>query len=183
MRWEIDPAHSQIRFKVRHMMISNVRGTFDDFTGTVDFDPDNPEQTGVDIKIDAASINTSEDQRDTHLRSPDFFNAEEYPFLTYKSKRVEVLDDHHARLYGDLTIRDETHEVPLEVEYTGIAKSPWGMYSAGFTAETTINRKEWGLEWNQALETGGVLVGDDIHIDINLEIIQQTEEEEETATA
>lgn len=179
MKWQIDPAHSLVEFKVRHMMISNVRGRFEDFTGTVDFDPENPERTGVDITIDAASINTFEEDRDTHLRSADFLNAEEYPDLTFRSKRVEVIDEHHAKLYGDLTIRGETHEVPLDVEYTGIAKSPWGTYSAGFTAQTTINRKDWGLEWNQVLETGGVLVGDDIHINIELEIIQQEQEEAE----
>lgn len=181
--WNIDPAHSAVHFKVRHMMIANVRGEFEDFTGMVDFDPENPVATKVDIAIDAASINTREEQRDGHLRSPDFLNAEEYPHITYKSKRVEVLSDDTARLTGDLTIRDVTREVPLEVEYAGMAQSPWGTTSAGFTATTTINRKDWGLTWNQALETGGVLVGDDIKIDIELEIVKQEEEETEAATA
>ncbi len=181
--WNIDPAHSAVHFKVRHMMISNVRGEFESFTGKVDFDPENPLATKVDIAIDAASINTREEQRDAHLRSPDFLNAEEYPHLTFKSKRVEVLSDDRARLIGDLTIRDVTREVALDVEYAGMAQSPWGTTSAGFTATTTINRKDWNLTWNQALETGGVLVGDNIKIDIELEIIKQEEEETEAATA
>ena len=176
MAWQIDPAHSQIQFSVRHMMITNVRGTFDRFSGTVDFDEENPAQTTVDVQIEAASVNTREPDRDAHLRSPDFFNAEQYPYLTFKSKRVDVIDDTHARLIGDLTIRDVTREVSLMVEYVGQAKSPWGMVSAGFNASTTINRKDWGLTWNQALETGGVLVGDNVNISIEVELIKQPEE-------
>ena len=181
--WQIDPVHSHIEFKVRHMMISRVRGRFEKFGGTVDFDPDNPERTGVDIEIEAASINTDAADRDAHLRSPDFLYAEEFPVLRYKSKRVEVIDDNHARLIGDLTIRDVTREVPLDVEYSGLAKSPWGSTSAGFTASTTINRKDFNLTWNQTLETGGVLVGDDIEVNIELELIKQEQEEQEAETS
>ncbi len=183
MKWQIDPAHSLIEFKVRHMMISNVRGRFEKFTGTIDFDPEKPEQTSVDITIDAASINTFEEQRDAHLRSADFLDVENYPELTFRSKRVEVIDDHHAKLYGDLTIRGKAREVQLDVEHSGVAKSPWGSYSAGFTAQTTINRKDWGLEWNQVLETGGVLVGEEIRINIELELIRQEQEASEAEAA
>ncbi|NLH08165.1 MAG: YceI family protein [Chloroflexi bacterium] len=183
MKWQIDPAHSLIEFKVRHMMISNVRGRFEKFTGTIDFDPEKPEQTSVDITIDAASINTFEAQRDAHLRSADFLDVENYPELTFRSKRVELIDDHPAKLYGDLTIRGKAREVQLDVEHSGVAKSPWGTYSAGFTAETTINRKDWGLEWNQLLETGGVLVGDEIRINIELELIRQEQEAPEAEAA
>jgi len=177
MSWQIDSAHSQISFTVRHMMISKVRGRFESFTGEINFDENNPENTTVYIEIDAASINTREEQRDGHLKSPDFLNAEQYPKLVFKSKRVEKSSDNTGKLIGDLTIRDVTREVVLDVEYAGIAKSPWGTISAGFSATTTINREDWGLTWNQALETGGVLVGKEIKIEIELELVKQPEAE------
>ena len=157
------------------MMISNVRGGFENFTGVVDFDEDNPANTTVDVQIEAASISTRDPQRDGHLRSPDFLDAEKYPYLTFKSKRVNVIDTQHARLVGDLTIRDITREVTLNVEYSGMSRSPWGTTNAGFAASTKISRKDWNLNWNVALETGGWLVGDEIKIDLELEIIQEAE--------
>ena len=175
MSWTIDSAHSEVNFTVRHMMITNVRGRFDKFGGTIDFDEVNPANTRVDVQIEAASINTGDAQRDGHLRSPDFLDVEKYPYLTFKSKRVEVIDDRHARLVGDLTIRDVTREVTLDVEYYGTSKSPWGTTNAGFTATTKINRKDWNLTWNVALETGGWLVSDEVKIDLDLEIIKQAE--------
>jgi polyisoprenoid-binding protein YceI len=184
MAWVIDSAHTEVNFAVRHMMISNVRGQFQKVNGTVEFDEANPATSKVDVQIEAASVNTKEEKRDTHLKSPDFFDAEKYPYLTFKSKRVEVKDAHHGYLIGDLTIRDVTREVTLDVEYNGSAKSPWGTTSAGFSAKTTIKRKEWNLNWNVALETGGWLVGDDIHITIELEIVNQPEAvSAETVTA
>jgi polyisoprenoid-binding protein YceI len=155
------------------MMISNVRGRFEDFTGAVEFDEEDPARSSVEVQIEAASINTKEPQRDTHLRSPDFLDAENFPQLRYKSRRVEMIDASHGRMTGDLTIRDLAREVVLDVEYAGQVKAPWGAVSAGFTASTAINRKDWGLNWNVALETGGVLVGDIIKINIELEIVQQ----------
>lgn len=175
MSWKIDSAHSEISFSVRHMMISNVRGHFENLDGTIEFDQQNPENTKVEARIAAASINTREANRDNHLRSPDFLDAEQYPDLVFKSTRVEVINDRKAKLYGDLTIRDQTHPVALDVEFNGLAKSPWGQTSAGFSASTTLNRKTWGLTWNQALETGGVLVGDDIKVNIEVEVIKQEE--------
>src|SRR3990172_11008870 len=172
MAWQIDPAHSQIQFSARHMMISNVRGRFESFTGSVEFDEIDTTRSRVEVEIDAASINTREPQRDGHLKSPDFLNAEQYPYLRFKSTRVEKVDDTHGRIVGDLTIRDMTQQVVLNVEYAGQAKSPWGTVSAGFSATAKINRKDWGLTWNAALETGGVLVGDDLKIDIALEIVK-----------
>jgi len=163
------------------MMISKVRGFFESYSGTVNFVEDNPVESIVDITIDSASINTRDEQRDGHLRSPDFLNVEEFPHLTYVCKRIEQDNANSGRLIGDLTIRDVTHEVVLDVEYTGKAKSPWGQESAGFEASTTISRKDWGLEWNQALETGGWLVGDKIKIDIELEIVNVPEAEAEAA--
>jgi len=181
MTWQIDPAHSHIQFSARHMMISTVRGRFEDFSGTVDFDEDNPEKSSVYVEIDAGSINTREEQRDNHLRSPDFLEADKYPVLTFASKRIELIDEDTARVIGDLTIRDVTREVVLKVDYQGQAVSPWGTTSAGFSASTKINRKDFDLTWNQALETGGVLVGDELKIDIELEIVKQAEAEAELA--
>lgn len=182
MSWQIDQAHSHIQFAVRHMMISTVRGEFEKFNGTIDFDPENPEQSQVSVRIDAASINTRQPDRDNHLRSADFLNVEEYPVLLFESKRIERLGDNRGRVVGDLTIRGVTREVVLDVEYAGMARSPWGTTSAGFSATTTLDRKEWGLTWNQALETGGVLVGDKIKVNIEIELVKQ-EEEAPTASA
>jgi polyisoprenoid-binding protein YceI len=173
MSWQIDSAHSQIQFSVRHMMISNVRGRFENFTGVVEFNEQDLTQSKVDVQIEAASVNTREAQRDGHLKSPDFFNADKYPYLTFKSRRIEKTDATHGRVVGDLTIRDVTKEAVLNVEYAGQAKSPWGTTSAGFSATTKINRKDWGLTWNQTLETGGVLVGDEISVNVDLEIVKQ----------
>jgi polyisoprenoid-binding protein YceI len=175
MSWNIDSAHTEVNFSVRHMMISNVRGQFQKLSGTVEFDEQNPANTTVDVQIETASVNTKDEKRDGHLRSPDFFDTEKYPYLAFKSKRVDVKDSTHAILYGDMTIRNITHEVVLDVEFNGLAKSPWGTTSAGFTAKTQIKRKNWGLNWNVALETGGWLVSDDINIGIELEIVKQPE--------
>jgi polyisoprenoid-binding protein YceI len=181
--WKIDPAHSQVTFSVRHMMISNVRGRFENLEGEVHFDEQKPARSMVDVRIEAASIDTREADRDGHLKSPDFLNVEEYPYITFKSKRVEKIDEDHGRITGDLTIRGSSREVVLDVEYHGQAKSPWGSTSAGFSASTRINRKDWGLTWNKALETGGVLVGDEISINIEMEIIKQEAEETEAVSA
>jgi polyisoprenoid-binding protein YceI len=183
MNWQIDSAHSEINFTVRHMMISNVRGRFENFTGEVNFDEHNPENTTVEVQMDASSINTREVKRDNHLRSQDFLYVEKYPYLTFLSKRVELTSKNRARLVGDLTVRDTTREVTLNVEYSGLAKSPWGTTSAGFSATGTLNRSDWNLTWNQALETGGVLVGDEIKFNIEVEIVKQAEAEPELAAA
>jgi polyisoprenoid-binding protein YceI len=177
MLWKQDNAHSEILFSVRHMMISKVRGQFDKFETDVNLDLDHPENTTVEARIEAASINTSEPDRDAHLKSPDFLNAEKYPYLVFKSTKVEVLDKNHAKMTGDLTIQDVTRPVIMDVEYAGLAKSPWGANTVGFTASTKISRKNWNLNWNVALETGGWLVGDEIEIDIQLELAQVPEEE------
>jgi polyisoprenoid-binding protein YceI len=179
--WKIDPAHSAINFTVRHMMISNVRGGFEKFDGKVEFNEENPEDSNVEVRIDAASINTREEKRDAHLRSADFLDVENHPYISFRSTRIERAGDDTGILYGDLTIRDETIEVPLHVQFNGLATSPWGQTSAGFTADGKFNRRDWGLEWNQALETGGVLVGDEVKIDIELEIIRQETPEAEPA--
>jgi polyisoprenoid-binding protein YceI len=174
MSWTIDPSHSYIQFAARHMMISKVRGQFDLFDVDLDFDEENLANTAVSARINAASINTKNKDRDNHLKSPDFLNAADYPELIFQSKRVEVNGGIDGYLIGDLTIRAITKEVKLKVDYTGQAKNPFsGQISAGFAARGAINRKDFDLTWNQALETGGVLVGDEINIDIELEIIKQ----------
>ncbi len=181
MSYQIDQAHSQIQFTVRHMMISKVRGWFEKFDGTVALDEQEPSNSTVDVRIEAASINTRDAQRDAHLRSPDFLDAEKYPYLYFKSTKVEVLDQMHAKLHGELTIKGASRPVVMDVEYSGQAKSPWGTTSYGFSGTTTINRKDWGLEWNKALETGGWLVGDEITIDIELELVKVVEEAKQAA--
>ena len=175
MTWNIDYTHSQITFMARHMMISKVRGRFEDWAGVVNYDETNPANTNVDITIQASSINTKEEQRDRHLASADFLDAENFPTLTFKSTRVEQDDAHNGRLIGDLTIRGVTKEVALDVEYSGTGKNPWGMTVAGFSATTTISRSEWGLTWNVALEAGGFLVSDKITIEIELELQKVTQ--------
>lgn len=177
MTWTIDSSHTRVGFSARHMMITNVNGQFEKVEGTVEFNEENPTATLVDVKIEAASINTRDPQRDGHLKSPDFLDAEKFPYLTFKSTRVEQIDESTAKMYGDLTIRSVTRPVVMNVEYHGLAKSPWGSFSAGFSANTKISRKEWGLEWNVALETGGLLVSDAVNIAIELEIIKQLEVE------
>ena len=173
MSWKIDPSHTRAVFSVRHMMISNVHGQFHNVAGTVNFDEAQPTHSSVDVQIEAASIDTNDERRDGHLKSPDFLDAENYPYLTFVSKRVEVVGEDHGRIYGDLTIRGVTREVVLDTEYNGQAKGPYGQQSAGFTASTKINRKDFGLVWNMGLETGGVLVGDIVNISIELEIVKQ----------
>jgi polyisoprenoid-binding protein YceI len=186
MAWQIDAAHSEIQFSARHMMIATVRGQFKNFTGTVEGDEQNPTAAKVDVQIETTSLVTGDEKRDGHLRSPDFFDVETYPYITFKSTRVEQLDGEHAKLHGDLTIRDVTKPVVLDVEYAGQAKTPWGTTNAGFNAQTKISRKEWGLNWNVALETGGWLVSDEIKINIELELVKQAvpaAEVEETVAA
>ncbi len=174
MSWKIDSSHSQITFSVRHMMISNVHGRFETFGGTVDFNEADPAKSIVDIKIDASTINTRDPMRDNHLRSPDFFEAEKYPSITFVSKRIEKVDNNHGRIYGDLTIRNITREVVLDTEYSG-QSTIWGKTSAGFSASTLINRKNWDLNWNKVVESGGLLVGEDININIDLELVKEPE--------
>jgi polyisoprenoid-binding protein YceI len=175
MSWYVDPQHSHIEFSARHLMIHTVRGWFDRFEVDIQFDEQNPTRTTVDVKIEAASLNTRSEQRDGHLRSADFLDAEKYPYLTFKSKRVEQSSKNHGRLIGDLTIRGVTREVALDVNYNGQITNPWGAVVSGFVAETKINRKEWGLTWNQILEGGSLLVGEEITIHIELELKKQPE--------
>lgn len=178
----IDPSHTSVGFTVRHLMVTKVRGSFEKVSGTVKYDPNEPEKIVIDATIDAASINTREAKRDEHLRSPDFFDVAKHPTLTFKSKKAKVLGKGKLEVIGDLTIRGVTKEVTLQVE--GLdqeIKDPWGNVRRGATATTRINRKDFGLAWNQVLETGGVMVGEDVDIQIDVQLIRQAAKEEAAA--
>ena len=173
--WVMDRAHTSVEFGARHMVITTVRGRFAKFDVDVDFDEANPERSRVEARIDATSIDTKEPQRDAHLRSPDFLNAEKFPFVTFKSSRIEPRGKGSYNLIGDLTIRDVTREVVLDTTFAGIVKGPQGDQHAGFTAEVTINRKDFGANWNMVLEAGGWLVGDSVKIIIEAELVKQSQ--------
>ena len=170
--WNIDPTHSQVEFAVRHLMISTVRGRFADVKGTVVTDESDPSKAEVDVVIGVNSIDTREPQRDAHLKSADFFDAEAFPAITFKSTRVIGGRGDRFELVGDLTIHGVTREVTLDVTSEGRAKDPWGGERAGYSATTRINRRDFGLTWNQALETGGFVVGDEIKISLDLELVR-----------
>jgi polyisoprenoid-binding protein YceI len=170
--WEIDPAHSSAQFSVKHMMISNVKGEFSKVSGRVNFDPENPENSTVEAAVDVGSISTREPDRDKHLKSPDFFDVAKYPKMVFKSKRVVKNSDGSLQLVGDLTIHGVTRETAFTLEGpTPAAKDPWGNVRRGASASVKINRKDFGLTWNTALETGGVLVGDEVKITLDVEMI------------
>lgn len=164
----IDKAHSEATFQVRHLL-TKVRGRFADFAGTIEFDEAAPERSAVALTIQAASIDTNEPQRDQHLRSADFFETEKYPTLTFASKSIKAAGSGAYTVTGDLTIHGVTRTIDLDASYLGVAKDPWGNAKFGFEAETTINRKDFGLSWNAALETGGVLVGEDVKIAVSVQ--------------
>jgi polyisoprenoid-binding protein YceI len=171
--WSIDPAHSHVEFAVKHLMISTVKGRFGVVRGTVRLDDSNPARGQAEIEIDADSIDTREPKRDAHLRSADFFDVETFPSITFRSARIADATGDRFKLIGDLTIHGVTREVTLDVTAEGRGKDPWGGERAGFSAATKIKRSEFGLTWNQALETGGFVVGDDIKISLDVEVVKQ----------
>jgi len=173
MAWEIDPSHSEATFSVKHMMFSTVRGHFNVLSGHLHIDEEHPENSWVDAQVDASSVDTRDEKRDGHLRSPDFFDAEHYPTLTFKSTKVEKLGGDEYRVLGDLTMHGVTKPVVFNAKYNGLGKNPWGLQVAGLSAKTKVNRKDWGLNWNAALESGGVLVSEDVNIEIDLEALQK----------
>jgi len=168
--WTIDPVHSRLGFSVRHMMIAKVRGSFTDFSGEVTI-ADDPLQSTVAVDVQLGSIDTANDDRDNHLRTNDFFDVANHPTMTFRSTRVEADGDDYI-VHGDLTIRGVTNPVALEVEFDGTSKDPWGGTRAGFSAETEINRKDWGMEWNTPLEAGGVMLGDKVKIEIDVQLVK-----------
>lgn len=174
--WQIDPAHTSVEFAVKHMMFTTVRGRFKDVSGTIVADEENPENSRVEVEIGAGSIDTGVADRDAHLRSGDFLDAESHPTLTFRSRRIEGAIDREGksfRVIGDLSIRGTTMEVTLDATYDGRGKDPWGGERAGFTAKTEIDRRDWGLKWNQALETGGILVGNSVKIELEVQAVRQ----------
>ena len=171
--YKIDPAHSSAHFAVRHMMISNVRGGFSGVEGSIDYDPDNPTQSKIDVVIDASKINTLDEQRDTHLKSPDFLHVEEHPTITFRSTKIESAGEGEWKITGDLTIHGVTKQVVLNTEGpTPEGKDPFGNIRIGASATTKIKRSDFGLKWNAPLETGGILIGDELKIELEVSAIK-----------
>ena len=170
--WTIDPAHSHVEFAVRHLMISTVKGRFGVVTGTLKTDETDPAKGEVDVSIDAASIDTREAQRDAHLKSADFFHVEQFPAITFRGSRIAAVDGDRFKLTGDLSMHGVTREVTLDVTSEGRGRDPWGGERAGFSATTKIKRSDFGLTWNQVLETGGIAVGDEIKISLDIEAVK-----------
>ena len=170
--YTLDQGHTTIEFVGRHLMITKVRGRFTDFDGTIVIG-DLPEQSSVEVTINTASVDSSDEKRDGHLRSPDFLDVDSYPTITFRSTKVDIDNDGTAKVTGDLTVKDVTHPVTLDVEFDGAQADPWGGQRLGFSAHTEIDREAWGLTWNVALETGGVLVGKKIRLEFNVEAVKQ----------
>jgi polyisoprenoid-binding protein YceI len=172
-KWQIDTTHSEVQFKVKHMMISTVTGYFSNFNATVQTEGDDFTTAQVDFTADLSSISTNNEQRDAHLKSADFFDAENHPQVKFTSSKLEKVDDENYLLHGDLTIRGTTKPVQLKVEYGGIAVDPWGNTRVGFTVDGKINRKEFGLHWSAVTEAGGIVVSDEVRLHVNAEFIKE----------
>lgn len=173
-KWAIDPSHSEISFKAKHLMITNVKGVFKEFEGTVYTSGDNFLTSDIEFKMNAASVDTGAPDRDGHLKSADFFDVENFKEVRFKGTSLDKTDDENYVLMGDLTIKNVTKKVALEVEFSGVMKDPWGNEKAGYALSGKINRKDFGLLWNAALETGGVLVSDEIKINSEVQLLKQT---------
>ncbi|WP_431134759.1 YceI family protein [Psychroserpens mesophilus] len=169
--WAIDPAHSEITFKVKHLMISNVKGEFKTFEASID--GEDFTNSTLSAKIDASSISTNNNDRDTHLKSPDFFEVEQFPEITFKSTSLKKGDDDEYKLVGDLTIKGVTKEITLDTEFGGFMKDPYGNEKAGFSINGKLNRKDFRLNWNAALEAGGVMVGNEVKINAEVQFVKQ----------
>lgn len=175
MGWNLDSAHSRVGFAVRHMMVSTVRGEFKTFRGTLQLDDQDFTRSAITGEIEAASVDTGVQQRDDHLRSADFFDAADHPVLRFVSRRIERKEGDEYRIVGDLSIRGVTREVVLDAEYGGVHKNPWGQTVTGLSASGKIDRRDFGLTWNSALEAGGLLVGDQVKLELEFEAIQVAE--------
>jgi polyisoprenoid-binding protein YceI len=167
--WQIDPAHSIVEFSGRHMMVSTYKGRFKGLKGTIVIDEANPAESSVEVEIDTTTVDSGQEQRDGHLKSPDFLDVATYPTITFKSTKVVPEGNEKAKVNGDLSLHGVTKPVTLDVELNGFGKNPWGKDVAGFEARTTISRKDFDLNFNVALETGGVLLGDTIKIELHIE--------------
>ena len=174
IKWALDSTHSELMFKVRHMMITNVKGEFRKFDASILTDGSDFTTSSIDVTIDASSIFTNDDNRESHLKSADFFDVEKYPTLSFQGQSFKKVDDDEYKLKGILTIKDVSKEIALDVEFGGINKDPWGNEKAGFSVKGSINRKDFGLNWNAALETGGVLVSEEVLITAEVQFVTQT---------
>jgi len=172
-KWVLDPTHSEIQFKVKHLMITTVTGYFREFSASAESNGDDFGDARISFEAKTASIDTNNADRDTHLKSGDFFEADKFPVLKFHSKEIKKSGDGGFKLGGDMTIKDVTKPVTLDVEFGGIMKDPWGNQKAGFSLSGKINRKDWGLNWNAALETGGVLVSDEVRIFCEIQLAKQ----------
>lgn len=170
-KWALDPAHSELTFKVKHLMISNVKGEFKTFDASID--GEDFKNSNFNVTIDTGSIYTNNDDRDAHLKSPDFFEVEQYPEITFVSKSLKKVDENEFKLLGDLTIKGITKEITLDTEFGGYMKDPYGNEKAGFSINGKLNRKDFGLNWNAALEAGGVMVGNEIKINADVQFVKQ----------
>jgi polyisoprenoid-binding protein YceI len=176
MAWTIDKAHSRIGFSVKHMMISTVHGQFKEFDGKVEINDNDLTHSHLEGAVQAASVDTQDEKRDAHLRSADFFDAEKYPTLSFASTRIEKKGEDRYHVTGNLKIKDVTREVTFDVTEEGRGKDPWGGQRIGFSGQLALNRKDFGLNWNVALEAGGWLVHEQVKIDIDLEVVQMTQQ-------
>jgi polyisoprenoid-binding protein YceI len=174
IKWGIDPAHSEIGFKVKHLMITNVKGEFNEFDGSFVTTGDDFLTAEIDLWMNPESIDTGNADRDKHLKSEDFFDVVKYKEITFVGNTIEFVEEGSYNLYGDLRIKGISKRIKLGVEFSGIAKDPWGNQKAGFTLHGKINRKDWGLTWNSTLEAGGVLVGDEILINCEIQMVKQS---------
>ncbi|HLQ33137.1 MAG TPA: YceI family protein [Chloroflexota bacterium] len=175
MSWTVDPMHTQVEFSAKHMGIMTVKGHFTGVQATINFNEDDFTASSVEATIDAGTLTTNDERRDTHLESPDFLNVEQFPTIAFKSTHIEHAAHDQYKMTGNLTIRDVTRPVTLDVVYSGQGKDPMGNVHAGFSAYTTINRKDWGLTWNVALETGGLLVGEEVKLALEVEAVKAAE--------
>jgi polyisoprenoid-binding protein YceI len=174
--WDLDPAHTRLGFAVRHAMVATVRGNFGIFSGVLHLDHAEPGKSSAEVEVDATSINTGNQQRDDHLRSPDFLDVAKYPKVTFRSTSAEAGGEPDSYiLHGELTIRDTTRPVTFEFDLLGSSPDPYGNVRAGFEGKTTINRKDWGLTWNHAIEAGGVMVGEKVKIELDVEAVKRAE--------
>jgi len=171
--WAIDASHSMVEFGVKHLMVSTTKGRFTDITGTVTVDENDVTKSKVDVTIKVDSLSTFDEKRDGHLKSPDFFDVENYPTITFKSTKIEPRSSDRIDVTGDITIHGVTRQLTLQAEFNGRGTSPWGSEVIAYSAETSISRKDFGMEWNAALEAGGVVVGDKVKIAIEVEAIKQ----------
>lgn len=175
VNWNLDPTHSEVTFKVKHMMITNVSGNFSDFKVNTSTEGEDFSKSEISFSANTASINTGNEQRDGHLKSPDFFDAEKFGEINFKAAKIEKTDADNYKVSGNLTIKDVTKPVILYAEHGGIQKDPWGNIKTGFTISGKINRSDFGLTWNAALETGGVMVSDEVRISAEIQLVKAIE--------